>query len=153
MKLKQINKTENMLEDVEVWNSNKTFKDLELSQTTKDASLALYNKYELIPTLRKNYFNETGDSVISFKDDPKKRINLIKCIKQLAVSDLVSKSVKKDIAKEFNKESVKQRINEKVLEIIYVHKIYPESYLQELLDVAISNPEAINEMLKTVSKK
>ena len=148
-----INKDLNMLEDVEVWNSNKTFKDLELSQTTKDASLALYNKYELIPTLRKNYFNETGDSVISFKDDPKKRINLIKCIKQLAVSDLVSKSVKKDIAKEFNKESVKQRLNEKVLEIIYVHKIYPESYLQELLDVAISNPEAINEMLKTVSKK
>jgi len=148
-----INKDLNMLEDVEVWNSDKTFKDLDLSQTTKDASLALYDKYELIPTLRKNYFNETGDSVISFKDDPKKRINLIKCIKQLAVSDLVSKSVKKDIAKEFNKESVKQKINEKVLEIIYVHKIYPESYLQELLDVAISNPEAINEMLKTVSKK
>lgn len=149
----RINKDLNMLEDIKIWDSDKTFKELDISQTIKDKSLALHYKYNLIPTLRKNYLNETGESVISFKDDPKKRINLMKCIKQLAISDLVSQSVKKDIAKEFNKESVKQKINEKVLEIIYVHKLYPESYLQELLDVAISNPEAINEILKTVSKK
>ena len=149
----RINKDLNMLEDIKIWDSDKTFKDLNISQTIKDKSLELHNKYNLIPILRKNYLNETGDSVISFKDDPKKRINLMKCVKQLAISDLVSQSVKKDIAKEFNKESVKQKINEKVLEIIYVYKLYPESYLQELLDVAISNPEAINDILKTVSKK
>jgi hypothetical protein len=31
--------------------------------------------------------------------------------------------------------------------------LYPESYIDELLNIAISNPEAINEILKTVSKK
>ncbi len=149
----RINKDLNMLEDIEVWDSNKTFKELDISSSIKDTFISISDKYKLLPILRKNYFNETGDSVITFKEDPKKRINLVKCIKQLAISDLVSKSVKKIIAKEFNKESVKQKINEKILEIIYVHKLYPESYLQELLDVAISNPEAINDILKNVSKK
>ena len=69
-----------------------------------------------------------------------KRSNLIKCIQQLSALNLVSSSTKKDIAQEFKKDSQKQKINQKVLDLIYKHKIYPESYLEELLDIAVNNP-------------
>lgn len=150
---KEINKDLNTKENIEPWDSEKTFDKLDIDSSTKNKFLELRGRYSVIPMLRKKYLNERGDSVISFKDDVKKKLSLISCIKKLAVSSVVSPSIKKDIAKEFNKETAKQKINNKVLEIIYVHKLYPESYIDELLEIAISNPEAINEMLKTVSKK
>ncbi len=150
---REVNSDLIMRENIEVYDSEKTFEKLEISDEIRKNTLELYKKYTLFPELRRNYLNESGDSVITFKDDERKRINLIKCIKELAIKNLVSQATKRSIAKEFSKESAKQKMNEKVLELVYVHKIYPESYIQELLDIAISNPESINEMLKTLSKK
>jgi len=78
---------------------------------------------------------------------------LVKCIKELSVQNLVSNSTKREIAQEFNKESQKQKINAKVLDLIYKYNVYPESYLDELLEIAVNNPESINQTLKNVSKK
>lgn len=148
-----INADLNIKEDIEPWNSESRFKDLELSNDIREYTTRIYKNYNLLPVLRRNYFNEKGDSKINFKEDPSKRIKLIKCIKELSVQNLVSNSTKREIAQEFNKESQKQKINAKVLDLIYKYNVYPESYLEELLEIAINNPESINQTLKNVSMK
>ena len=119
----------------------------------KEYITKLYQNYKLLPLLRKNYFNETGKEKIRFREDPIKRMRLIKCIKELSVQNLVSNSVKREIAQQFNKESQKQKINQKVLDLIYIYKVYPESYIEELLEIAVNNPESIIQTLKMVSSK
>jgi len=113
----------------------------------------IYKNHSLIPTLRRNYFNETGTAKIKFTENQTKRFKLISCIKQLAVKDLVSSSVKREIAQEFTKESQKQKMNSKVLDLIYRYNIYPESYLEELLELAVTDPASINQALKAASGK
>tara|TARA_Y100000022_G_C13257111_1_gene380238 strand:- start:194 stop:3136 length:2943 start_codon:yes stop_codon:yes gene_type:complete len=148
-----INADLNMKENIEPWDSSKTFNSLDLKNNLREYMTNLYKNYNLIPIIRKNYFNQTGGSIIKFKDDPVKRIKLIKCIKELSIQNLVSKEVKKEIAQEFNKSSQKQKINSKVLDLIYKYNIYPESYLEELLEIAVNNPDSINQTLKTVASK
>lgn len=143
----------NVRENIEPWKSPDTFKNLEMSAEIREYITKLYQNYSLLPILRKNYFNETGATKIKFREDPIKRMKLIKCIKQLSVQNLVSSSVKREIAQQFNKESQKQKINAKVLDLIYRYNVYPESYLEELLEIAVNNPESINQTLKTVSGK
>lgn len=143
----------NVKENIEPWKSPDTFKNLEISTEIREYITKLYQNYSLLPILRKNYFNETGTAKIKFREDPIKRMKLIKCIKQLSVQNLVSSSVKREIAQQFNKESQKQKINAKVLDLIYRYNVYPESYLEELLEIAVNNPESINQTLKTVSGK
>ncbi len=143
----------NVKENIEPWKSQDTLKTIDLPTEVRDYTDRIYKNYELLPILRKNYFNEIGDSKIKFREDPVKRMKLIKCIKELSVQNLVSSSVKRDIAQQFNKESQKQKINAKVLDLIYRYKVYPESYLEELLEIAVNNPESINQTLKAVSGK
>ncbi len=143
----------NVRENIKPWKSPDTFKNLQISGEIREYITKLYQNYSLLPVLRKNYFNETGEAKIKFREDPVKRMKLIKCIKQLSVQNLVSSSVKREIAQQFNKESQKQKINAKVLDLIYRYNIYPESYLEELLEIAVNNPESINQTLKTVSDK
>lgn len=143
----------NVRENIKPWKSPDTFKNLQISGEIREYITKLYQNYSLLPVLRKNYFNETGESKIKFREDPVKRMKLIKCIKQLSVQNLVSSSVKREIAQQFNKESQKKKINAKVLDLIYRYNVYPESYLEELLEIAVNNPESINQTLKTVSGK
>lgn len=143
----------NVRENIEPWKSSETLKNLNITDEIKEYITKLYQNYSLLPILRKNYFNETGAAKIKFKEDPVKRMKLIKCIKELSVQNLVSSSVKREIAQQFNKESQKQKINSKVLDLIYRYNVYPESYLEELLEIAVNNPESINQTLKTVSGK
>ena len=143
----------NVRENIEPWKSSETLKNLNITDEIKEYITKLYQNYSLLPILRKNYFNETGAARIKFKEDPVKRMKLIKCIKELSVQNLVSSSVKREIAQQFNKESQKQKINSKVLDLIYRYNVYPESYLEELLEIAVNNPESINQTLKTVSGK
>ena len=143
----------NVKEDIEPWKSSDTLKTLEIPDEIREYVDRIYKNYELIPILRKNYFNETGNAKIKFREDPVKRMKLIKCIKELSVQNLVSNSVKREIAQQFNKESQKQKINSKVLDLIYRYNVYPESYLEELLEIAVNNPESINQTLKSASGK
>lgn len=149
----QINSDLNMKEDIIPWKSDKTFKDLELTDESRTMFENIYKNHSLIPTLRRNYFNETGTAKIKFTENQTKRFKLISCIKQLAVKDLVSSSVKREIAQEFTKESQKQKMNSKVLDLIYRYNIYPESYLEELLELAVTDPASINQALKAASGK
>ena len=148
-----INADLNLREDIIPWKSSELLQDLDVSEEAKKYLIDLYKKYELLPVIRKNYFNETGTNKIKFKEDPGKRIKLIKCIKELSVQNLVSSAVKREIAQQFTKETQKQKINAKVLDLIYKYNVYPESYLEELLEIAVNNPESINNTLKTVSGK
>lgn len=148
-----VNADLNVKENIEPWKSPDTLKNLEISDEIRSYITKLYQNYILLPQLRKNYFNETGAAKIKFREDPVKRMKLIKCIKELSVQNLVSSSLKREIAQQFNKESQKQKINTKVLDLIYRYKVYPESYLEELLEIAVNNPESINQTLKTVSGK
>tara|TARA_B100001287_G_scaffold26798_1_gene19344 strand:- start:2374 stop:5313 length:2940 start_codon:yes stop_codon:yes gene_type:complete len=143
----------NVKENIEPWKSSDKLKDLKITQELRQYVTNLYQNYTLLPLLRKSYFNEIGSAKIKFKEDPVKRIKLIKCIKELSVRNLVSSSVKREIAQQFSKESQKQKINSKVLDLIYRYNVYPESYLEELLEIAVNNPESINQTLKTVSGK
>lgn len=145
-----INEDLNIKEGIVPWKNENTFDQLNSSADIKKYMTDLYKKYELIPALRKNYFNETGKNTIKFTDDYSKRFKLIGCIKELSSQGLASKALIKEIAQQFNKESQKLKINAKVLELIYVHKLYPESYLEELLEIASSDPETINQTLKTL---
>ena len=150
----QINSDLNVIENIEPWKSNDTFKTLEVSDEIREYFVSMYNKYKLLPILRKGYFNERGGSKIEFKEEkPGMRLKLIKSIKNLSVQNLVSDSVKRKIAEKFTKETQKEKINKKVLDLIFVYKVYPESYLEELLEIAVNNPEAINQTLRTVSQK
>jgi len=142
----------NVKENIEPWKSPDTFKNLEIPDDIRNYMSNLYKNYNLLPILRKNYFNQSGTSKIQFREDPAKRFKLIKCIKELSVQNLVSSSIKREIAQEFNKESQKQKVNQKVLDLIYRYKVYPESYLEELLEIAVNNPESINQTLKSVSQ-
>jgi hypothetical protein len=145
-----INEDLNIKEGIVPWRNENTFQQLNAPVDVKEYMADLYKKYNLIPILRKNYFSETGNAKIKFVEDSSKRFSLIKCIKELASSELVPSAVKKQIAQQFNKESQKLKINAKVLELIYVYKLYPESQLEELLEVAAANPGAINEILKAM---
>ena len=149
----QINSDLNTTEQIEPWKSDKIFSQLELPENVKNYTSKLYKNYQLLPVLRKNYFKESGGDVIKFKENTIARINLIKCIKELAKQNLVSADTKKQINKEFTKESQKQLMNQKVLDLIYKYNIYPESYLEDLLQLAVERPDIINETLKQMSKK
>lgn len=151
----QINSDLNVIENIEPWKSDDTFKTLEVSDEIREYFVGMYKKYKLLPILRKNYFNESGGSKIQFKEENNtgKRLKLIKSIKELSVQNLVSDSVKRKIADKFTKETQKEKINKKVLDLIFVYKVYPESYLEELLEIAVNNPEAINQTLRNVSQK
>lgn len=148
-----INADLNMKEEIIPWDSEKTLTDLDISAELMGYMQNLYKNFNLLPILRENYLNETGDKTIKFKDDIKSRNNLLKCIKELSSGNLVSKDIKRKIAQEFNTESQKSKMNKKVLELIYTHEMYSETHLEELLQIGISNPELINEMLKTITKK
>lgn len=105
----------------------------------------LHGNFKMIPALRKIYLNETGSTSITFKDDYKLKDNLLKCIKSLASSDLVSKEVKRKIADDFYQDSQKEKINKKVMELIYKYGAYPETHLEDLLLIGINNPGIVNE--------
>jgi len=154
-----INKDLNMIEKIIPWDSPQKFSELIIPDKIRSYMYDLYRKYILLPKIRKVYFSDIplapttpwancNRKLIPFKDNSKKNSQLIACIKQLSIRGLVSESVKRDIAQEFNKETAKQKINSKVLELIYTHKLYPESYLEELLNIGANDPGAINELLK-----
>ena len=145
-----INEDLNIKEGIVPWRNENTLRQINTTPDVKEYISDLYKKYDLIPILRKKYFSETGTTKIKFAEESSKRIKLINCIKDLAKSDLVPSSVKKQIAQQFTKESKKLELNAKVLKLVYEYKLYPESQLEELLEVAASNPEAIKEILKTM---
>ena len=147
-----INADLNMKEQLEPWKSNDTLSTIKIDETLRSSIKKLYQNYNLIPLLRRSYFKESGTDVITFKDDIQVRLNLIRCIKELSKQNLVSATVKKDIAQEFSKDTQKQKANQKVLDLIYKYNVYPESYLDDLLQIAIERPEVINETLKQLSK-
>ena len=141
----------NLKENIIPWRSESTFKELNLTDNVKNYITNLYKNYNLLPLLRKNYFNEIGKDKIKFSENTQKRMKLMGCIKELSVRNLVDSSIKRKIAQEFTKESAKQSMNSKVLELIYTYNVYPEEKLEELLEIAVSNPETINEALREVS--
>lgn len=147
-----INKDLIIKEELIPWNSEKTYKDLDISEEIKISVYNLYKNYSLIPDIRKVIFNESGGDIIKFKENPNKNIQLIKCIKQLSSLDIVPEQTKKKISNFFQTDTKKQKINEKVLEIVYKHKLYPESYLEELLNIASTNPSFIDDILKNINQ-
>ena len=140
-------------ENITPWYSDKKFADLEMPQNLRNYLLDLHGKHKMLPTVRKLFLNETGDKAIKFKPDIGKSVKLINCIKDLAKKDLVGKDTKKKIAKEFNRNFEKDAITRNVLDLVYKYKLYPESQINDLINIGISNPESIKEMLKEVSKK
>jgi hypothetical protein len=143
----------NLKENIIPWRSESTFKDINLSDDIRNYLTTLYKSYNLLPIIRKNYFNETGKDKIRFTENRQKKMKLMNCIKELSVRDLVDSSIKRKIAQEFNKESQKQKMNSKVLELIYTYNIYPEEKLEELLEIAAESPETINEALREASSR
>ncbi len=150
-----VNADLNLKENIIPWRSEKTFKDLEISVDIKTYITNLYKNYNLLPILRKTYLNESGTDKIKFKEDTKnqKRDKLIACIKRLAKEGLVDKSTTNKIAEEFKTDTQKELINSKVLQLIYTYNLYPEEKLEELLEIAVTSPEIINEALIEVSSK
>ncbi len=135
------------------WDSAKTFKDIETTPEIKIYFENLGKNYSLIPQIRKEHFKETGDDVIKFGiDDPRIRTKLISCIKKLATNNIVGSIIKKKIVNEFNEDKRKTAMNDKIIDIIFTYKLYPEQYFEELQELAISNPDAINEILKEAEK-
>ena len=153
LKDQDVNKDLNVKENINSWNSENTFKNLDLPDQIREYITKMYHNYNLLPILRRMYFGEKSGPNISFREDPSKRIKLINCIKELSAQNLVSSSLKREIAQKFNKDSQKQKINSKVLDLIYKYKVYPESYIEELLELAVNNPESINQTLKLASGK
>ncbi len=143
-----VNNDLNIKENIISWRSAETFKELNLTENIRKYITNLYKNYNLLPILRRNYFNETGTDKIKFKENNQKRMKLMNCIKELSIRNLVDASVKRQIAQEFNKETQKQKMNSKVLELIYTYNIFPEEKLEELLEIAANNPETINEALR-----
>ena len=148
-----VNEDLNLKENIIPWRSKSTFEDLDLTPDIKNHMTNLYKNYNLLPLLRKNYFNESGKDKIKFREDPQKKMKLMNCIKELSVRNLVDSSIKRRIAQEFNKETQKQKMNSKVLELIYTYNIFPEEKLEELLEIAATSPETINEALKEATKR
>jgi hypothetical protein len=138
-------------ENITPYLSEKTFNELNVNSEIKQYFTELLSKYSLIPELRKNYLNEIGTRNTKFNTDPRKNIKLIECIKNMAKENLVSEEVKKNIATEFKRDKFKTEINKKVLDIIFVHKLYPETYIEELMNIAIENPKILDDIIKTIS--
>ena len=149
-----VNADLNLKENITPWRSTSKFEDLKISDDIKNYITNLYKNYNLIPSLRKNYLNETENKdKIKFKDTniDEKRNKLIKCIRELSIQGLVDQSTTKKITEKFKTDPQKKKINEKVIELIYTYKLYPESKFEELLEIAATDPEAINEALREVS--
>ena len=142
-------------EEIIPWKSEKKLSDIELSYENRKYIYNIYKNYNLLPELRKIYFNERGDKSIKTSDKNSliNRKQLIECIKQMAEQNLVSKNIKKDIAKEFSRDKIKDKVNKKVIEIVYTYKAFPESFIEELLEIGINNPESLDDMLKMLSKQ
>lgn len=146
-----INKDLIMKENTKIYLSDKTFDQLDIQKNIKDYFKDINKKFNLLPALRKNYFNEQGGKNITFKNNDNKRFKLIQCIKELSNKNLVSDQVKKEISKEFQRDKTKDIINSKVMKIIFDLKLYPEQYLEELLTIGIENPKLIDEIIKNIS--
>ena len=71
----------------------------------------------------------------------------------MAKQNLVSPKVKAEINKEFTKESFKQEMSQKITDLIFKYKVYPETYLDDLLQLSIERPDVINQILKQVRSK
>ena len=138
-----------MKEKIEIWDSNKKYSDLYIDSETREYFNSLVSKYKLIPQIRKVHLNEIGEDRISFDSvSSAQKEKLMKCIKKLAESNLVDKKTNRKIVEEFKQDKQKEAINKKVLKIIYELKLFPESYLDQLLQLAITDPEAIEEIIK-----
>ena len=113
----------------------------------------LYKNYNLLPDIRKTYLNESGTNKIKFKQDTnnQKRNKLVACIKRLAKEGLLDKSISNKITEEFEPDTKKEKINSKVLELVYTYNLFPEEKLEELLEIAATSPETINEALREAS--
>ncbi len=137
-----------MKEEIEIWNSDRKYSDLYTEKTTRDYFDALISKYKLIPQLRKVHLNEVGDERLSFdKVNPQQKQKLIKCIKKLAENKLVDSKTTVKIIQEFKEDKYKKALNDKVIKIIYELKLFPETYLEQLLQLSITDPEAIEEII------
>lgn len=144
-----------MKENIETWISNKTFDQLTETTTVKKDLLRLSDNYDLLPQLRKYYFNEKGEDKIKFPDDKdfnSKYMKLINCIKDLAKEN-ISSSLKKEIANKFTKDSKKQKINTAVLELVYKYNVYTEDYIEQLLQIGTLDPDSIFNTLKEIKSK
>ena len=137
----------NMKENITPWDSDKKLSDLELTPDVRKYILNLHNNFNLLPDLRRKYLKETGDKTIQFQDDPKSKQELIKCIKDMSINDIVSDSVKRKIAEKFELNNKKKKINSKVLELIRLGGA-TESQLEELLLIGINNPGLIEEAIQ-----
>ncbi len=146
-----INKDLILKENITPYLSENTFNELNMDEDIKNYFKDLSSRYNLIPYLRKDYLNETGEKNTKFNIDPRKNMKLMECIKKMAKENLVSEDIKRKIAIEFKRDKLKAEINKKILDIIYVYKLYPETYIEELLNIGIENPKMIDEILKTIS--
>ncbi len=140
-----VNKDLNFKEEIIPWNSDKTFESLEIDKNVKNIFVNLYNKYRLLPVLRKVYFENRNDKA--------SLAILTACVNKMIKDSNVDPETRKKLSEKFKKLSVKSKINQKVLDIIYKYKLYPESALDDLIDIALTDEQAINDILKTVSKK
>lgn len=138
-----------MREKIEIWDSSKKYSDLNIEPEERNYFNSLVSKYKLIPQIRKTHLNEIGDDKISFdKVEASQKGKLLNCIKKLAENNLVDARTNKKIVNEFKQDKQKDEINRKVLKIIYELKLFPESYLEQLLQLSVTDPEAINEIIK-----
>ena len=97
---------------------------------------------------------KSGDRVLNFdiKKQLKGKIDIIKCLNVISELDITSDIQKKQIKNLINKDINKDIIRQKIHDIIFKYKLLPEDYIEDLLELAITNPEQINEILKEVKK-
>ena len=148
-----INSDLNMIEQLVPWNTDKTFENLDIDSSIKDYFLELVRKYELIPRIRKKYFKEKGDTVLTFDTSVDSSPELIRCLFEIAGKSDTPESLRKKIISNFKMNQEKEKINADVNKLIYDYKAFDESMLDDLLLVAANDPKVISSFIKTFETK
>ena len=150
-----INKDLILKEDIECWRNNNNFNQIiDTRSNLYKYLINITNNYLVLDEYKKKFLGKSGDRVLNFdiKKQLKGKIDIIKCLNVISELDITSDIQKKQIKNLLKTDISKDIIRQKIHDIIFKYKLLPEDYIEDLLELAITNPEQINEILKEVKK-
>ena len=151
-----VNSQLTLYENIKCWNSDLTFENIfdKMNENPDDRDIIEYfmrikDNFGLYSMFRKDIYGEkVVGNRIEFKNIRKSlegKRKLLKCLKELSVSELTPKMQQKQLQKLLITKESKDKIHSKIYDLIYKYKYFPESMVSELMEL---DNKSLNELLK-----
>ena len=151
-----------MPENINCWNSNKTYNDIIKELTDNNENIdntdiikymkKLTDNYKLLPQIRRKILVEEikGDKIkFNVKKQFKNKIILLKSLKDISESPDTELSLRKKLRKLLKTTQSEEKLNEKIFDLVYKYQLFEESDIPELQSL---NSKELIELLKEAEK-